>query len=205
MLIINTALVIIFSLTELPIIVANTEINSWKRYVVIGLVLVITNLVVFFDDDGVASVLVLINRLSTVFFAVWLSIEDIDSHLLPNGILAVWLIFRAILILITSIVENSINAVISSGTGAATIGILMLGIRILSKRALGSGDVKLGVAMGFALAFKTALFAVIIGFFLCALYSVFQMLIRSKNCKTQLPLGPFWFVGIIITLTTVRQ
>ena len=198
MAIIYTALVIIISLAGLPVIAKDAGIHSWKQCLIIYIVLVTANLTVFFVSYDQADILALINSFVSLFFAVWLSVEDIVKHQLPNRILAAWLIIRVPLVLISLVTERSLSVVIDSIFGAVVVGALLLVIHILSKSALGSGDVKLGFAIGFAFALKTAFFAVVTGFLICALYAVFRLLLRSKKSKAALPLGPFMFAGIIV-------
>jgi leader peptidase (prepilin peptidase)/N-methyltransferase len=141
----------------------------------------------------------LINALVAIFFMAWLSITDIREHRLPNKIILAWVSCRIPLLGLSVIAEQSWSVVYGSIIGAIIIGAIMLAIYILSKKSLGGGDVKLGFAIGFALTLESAVLAIILGFLFAACFAAFRFLLRRESRMDALPLGAFFFAGVVVT------
>ena len=144
------------------------------------------------------NILDTINTVVAVIFALWLSFMDIKKRQLPNKIIVLWLIARLIIVIITTITQRSFTVIQDSVIGAVAIGLILLILRAVTQKALGGGDVKLGIAIGFTIGFLAAFITISIGFILCALYAALRYAVRRNNRNEALPLGPFWFAGIII-------
>jgi prepilin signal peptidase PulO-like enzyme (type II secretory pathway) len=68
-------------------------------------------------------------------------------------------------------------------------------------RAMGFGDAKLAVGIGLLLGMGKGLLAIMISFWVGALYGVFLLLARKKyvTMKTEIPFAPFMILGLIIS------
>jgi prepilin signal peptidase PulO-like enzyme (type II secretory pathway) len=135
----------------------------------------------------------------TAVFMIWLSVTDGLRHKLPNRIILAWILCRAFLISMIVYVEGSAIVIIQSLFGALVMGVAFFVIYILSKKALGAGDVKYAFAMGFSLLLNHAFWAAVCGFIICALYAVLRLIFDRANAKNPLPLGPFLFLGSVCT------
>ncbi len=67
----------------------------------------------------------------------------------------------------------------------------MLLIAVISRGQLGFGDVKLTGVMGVFLGWKGVLSAILLAFFVGAVYGLFLMIFLGKNRKTAVPFAPF--------------
>jgi len=69
-----------------------------------------------------------------------------------------------------------------------------LGKLIFKKEALGGGDIKLYLFIGFAITVWKGLVSI----FLASLFALIYALLRKKSMNTYIPLVPFIFIGVLI-------
>ena len=131
---------------------------------------------------------------------VWLSVTDILWYKLPNKIILAWVICRTVLIFMLAYAEKSVAVIIQSLIGAFVMGFAFFVIYIISKKALGAGDVKYAFAMGLSLLLYHAFWAAVCGLVLCGTYAAFRILVNRKREIRELPLGPFLFMGSVFVL-----
>lgn len=67
-------------------------------------------------------------------------------------------------------------------------------------RALGFGDVKLGLALGLVLGWPDVGLAMMISFILGGFLGVLMLISRKKTMRDRLPFGPFFTLGSVITV-----
>lgn len=67
-------------------------------------------------------------------------------------------------------------------------------------RAMGFGDVKLGIFMGLVLGWPDTFIALLVAFVAGALWSIGAMLARKKTMRSMIPFGPFLAFGIIAAM-----
>jgi prepilin signal peptidase PulO-like enzyme (type II secretory pathway) len=92
-----------------------------------------------------------------------------------------------------------ILTLILSGLGAAIF--FLLQYLITKKRGLGEGDIWLGLMLGLALpGFQQLFLILILAYCLGSIVGIFLMLVKNKDGKTKVALGPFLAFGAIITL-----
>jgi len=72
--------------------------------------------------------------------------------------------------------------------------ISVLGKLIFKKEALGGGDIKLYLFIGFAITVWKGLVSI----FLASLFALIYALLRKKSMNTYIPLVPFIFIGVLI-------
>ena len=135
----------------------------------------------------------------TVIFLLWLAVIDYKSFTLPNIILLAWLGCRIVLIFAGIAVTASFDILISSISGAVAMGILFLIVYYASKRSLGGGDVKLSFVLGLAITIYMAFTAVFLSLILCAIFSSVAVALKKLTRKDPVPLGPFLFIGTVVT------
>lgn len=78
-------------------------------------------------------------------------------------------------------------------------GFLLL-IAVLSKGAMGGGDIKLMAVLGFWLGWKFTLLILFLSFFLGGLISIILILLKIKGRKDTIPFGPFIVLATMVTV-----
>jgi leader peptidase (prepilin peptidase)/N-methyltransferase len=78
---------------------------------------------------------------------------------------------------------------LASAVGAATFFLLV--VLLTRGRGMGVGDVKLAILMGLLLGFPGILMALMLAFFVGAIFGVVLILAGRKGWKSQIPFGPF--------------
>lgn len=84
----------------------------------------------------------------------------------------------------------------------AGIGLVFFGLQYVLTRGkgIGSGDIFLGVFMGFALGWPSVIIAIFAAYILGAGHAVYLLSKKEANRKTQLSLGLYLMIGLILTL-----
>jgi len=131
-------------------------------------------------------------------------IFDINIKQIPNFLvfvmIAVWLI------LVFPMVFYDINfwfdIIFDALTGALIGGGIFLLAYVISKQGLGGGDVKFMAVAGLYLGFARTVPAILYGTVLAALFGLVMILLKKITRKEAIPLAPFLFIGIILTIAT---
>ena len=132
---------------------------------------------------------------------------DFNSHIIPNKILAALLITRTFLL--TCDVVGGIECVqgvwrfancLRSLTGMIIGLIVMLFVYVISRHAIGMGDVKLSAIIGFFMGTAGWYTALILGSILAAGFSIVQLIRKKMKLKDEIPLGPFLAAGVVIAV-----
>ena len=137
------------------------------------------------------------------YFGIRLSVIDFKTHRLPNRMVG-WFAF-------TELAEMSVLSLGGSHLGqlanaiaiavATTTTYLLL--YFLSRGSLGMGDVKFAFPLGLSLGWFAAdywLMSILGTFLIAGLVSVFGLATRRLDKNSKLALGPFMFVGTVLTL-----
>jgi len=127
-------------------------------------------------------------------------IYDLKHYLIPDKVLfpaiAVSLIYNLINF------QNILNALLAVVIGSG----FFLFIFLISRgRAMGFGDVKLAILMGFLLGFPNILVALFLAFFFGAIIGLILMIYKGKSLKSEIPFGPFLIAGTFIALLHGNQ
>lgn len=131
-----------------------------------------------------------------------LSVTDIKKCIIPNKVLAVWLMIWILIVGIQMIfnIETGVAMLFISLAGAVIGGIIFLLCYILSKGQMGAGDVKLVFVLGLYMTGQRIMGAVLYGALLCCAYSIIQMLRKKISIRDAVPMAPFIYMGMCITL-----
>lgn len=128
---------------------------------------------------------------------------DLKQTIIPNKLIFIGLIVRVIIYVVELLFYNEIFVpqLISDVIGFAIgFGILCIA-SVVSKGALGFGDVKLfgviGLMTGAICTYSTLIF----GLLLSVIVSVVLMIAKKKSRKDSIPFGPFIFAGYIIAIS----
>lgn len=134
--------------------------------------------------------------ISSIFISVFIieSISDIEQFIVIDR---VWMIGIIPLIIIRIIEGNVLTYIISSIVLFSILYLIaVLGAKTLKKEALGGGDIKLYLFIGFVLTWQQGLLSLFIASFFGLLYAMF-----NQNENKMLPLVPFISLGVIISFT----
>jgi len=137
-----------------------------------------------------------------IVFGYIAAILDIKEKKIPNSLvlamLASW-----VLIMVPKLFIDTDAAVVllaDSAIGLVVGGGIFLLVYIISRKGLGGGDVKFMAATGLHLGLSGILTAMFCGTVLAALTGGMLILLKKIGRKDAIPLAPFLYVGILITL-----
>ena len=127
---------------------------------------------------------------------------DITTKRVPNGLvlvmLAAWVSIMAPKLFLDT--ETAIVLLKDSALGLSIGGGLFLLVYITSRKGLGGGDVKFMAAAGLYLGFGAVLSVILFGSILAALAGLMLLVIKKIGRKDKIPLVPFLYAGILITV-----
>ena len=131
-----------------------------------------------------------------------IALIDFRKHIIPNKILIVLLIIRAIILIpefaldLQTAKKESISALIAC---FGTV-ILLCIMRLAVKNGIGFGDIKLFGVIGLYLGLQGIVTSVFLSFVVSFLVSVFLLASKRKSKKDQLALAPSILVGTILSV-----
>jgi leader peptidase (prepilin peptidase)/N-methyltransferase len=131
-----------------------------------------------------------------------LMLIDIDTHLLPSGI-----VYRAIAVAIPLLTLAAISDDTGSiGTmllGAVIMWFLMKTLEVLSRGDLGGGDVRLALLLGLYtgwLSLEYLAVAVVTAFAAAGLFALVLVVLRRAGRRTHIAFGPFLIAGALFAV-----
>jgi len=133
-------------------------------------------------------------------------IIDINTKQIPNAL--VLTMFAGWLLLVTPMLfidtEYGIKIVVDSIYGLLLGCGLFLPVYLLSRKGLGGGDIKFMSVAGLYLGFSGTIPVILFGTVIAALTGLVLILLKKINRKDSIPLAPFLFIGILITVFMTR-
>ncbi|MBN2087339.1 prepilin peptidase [Candidatus Peregrinibacteria bacterium] len=145
---------------------------------------------------GISNIPVLIFYLLITFVFVVLSFYDFlykevaDSIVLPAIIIS--FVFMGCMN-----IHSFTSLAMAVGIPVAFFGILFFGSK---GRWLGGGDIRIGALMGALLGWPGILIGLFLGYVLGAIYSLFGLVTKKLNRKSQIPFAPFLLAAAYITM-----
>lgn len=149
--------------------------------------------------ESIFEILRILALLAVLWACAW---TDKKSFLIPNIVLLLGLLVCILFFAVECfIAPDSLRYNIFSALAAATaVLIISLLCRLISPNAIGFGDVKLMMLMGLYLRFgrmwSAMLFSVIVAF----VYSIFLVVVKKANRKTEMPFAPILLAGTMLSL-----
>lgn len=150
----------------------------------------------FEEDVTVLSFGVLIS------VGVRLMLIDIDTHLLPSGI-----VYRAIALAVPLLVlaafNDSTGSIARMFLGALIMWVLMKTLEVLSRGDLGGGDVRLALLLGLYagwLSLEHLAVAVVTAFAAAGLFALLLVVLRRAGRRTHIAFGPFLIAGVLFAV-----
>jgi len=146
----------------------------------------------------------LIRTALLIFLSYIAMVFDINTKRIPNMLvivmIAVWLMLIVPMLFLD--IENGIRLLADSLYGLMIGGGLFLLVYLLSRKGMGGGDVKFMAAAGLYLGFAETVPVILYGTVLAAVVGLVLILLKKINRKDAMPLAPFLFIGIMITVFT---
>ena len=133
---------------------------------------------------------------------MWLSLIDIDTHLLPRRI-----VYRTIAVamplLVLSAFFDDAGSIVGMFIGGFGMWCMLRVLEVLSRGDLGSGDVGLGGLLGLYLgwlSYEAILVGLFASFLVGGFFAVALLVTRKANRNTHFAFGPFLIVGTLIAV-----
>lgn len=92
-------------------------------------------------------------------------------------------------------IGNAVGGILGAAVGTSFFGLQYL---ISRGRWIGSGDLRIGAFLGFFLGWPMTLLAILLGYILGSLVSLYMLATKMANPKTAVPLGPFLVTGSVL-------
>jgi Flp pilus assembly protein protease CpaA len=157
---------------------------------------------VFLIDAGQSDAFVLLWRELIIAFGYVAAVLDVQSKKIPNSLilvmLAAWVLTMTPKLFVDT--DTAVMLLKNSLLGFVTGGGLFLLAYLVSRKGLGGGDVKFMAAAGLYIGFTGALPAMLYGTILAALAGLVLLLLKKIERKDSMPLTPFLYVGILVTV-----
>ncbi|MCL2424915.1 MAG: A24 family peptidase [Oscillospiraceae bacterium] len=137
-----------------------------------------------------------------IIFSYAAMVFDIKTKRIPNLLVLIMMLGWLLIIVPTLFIntEHGIRLLADSIFGLLLAGGLFLLVYFVSRKGLGGGDVKFMAAVGLYLGFAEVLPTILYGTILAAITGLILILLKKIDRKGKMPLVPFLFVGIMITL-----
>ena len=156
----------------------------------------------FFVRRGGTDAYILLNLELIVIIGYVAALSDLRTMRIPNNLILVMLMVWTLIITPKLFMDTSEAVMIfmNSVTGFAAGGGIFLIVYLASGKTLGGGDVKFMAAAGVYLGFGGTISAVLLGSILASLTGLTLVLLKKMGRKDMMPLIPFLYIGILITV-----
>jgi len=137
-----------------------------------------------------------------IFFMAVIAIVDFEHKKIPNTVL-IYMLAAWILSLIPQIALDfnaGVSLLAASLLGALTGGGFFLLAYIISRKSIGGGDVKLMAVIGLYVTVYRIFPVMFYGMLAASLVGLILILLKKINRKDTMPLSPFLFLGVCVTL-----
>ena len=133
---------------------------------------------------------------------MWLSLIDIDTHLLPRRIVYRTIAVAMPLLVLSAFFDNT-GSIAGMFIGGLAMWCMLRVLEVLSRGDLGGGDVGLGGLLGLYLgwlSYEAVLVGLLASFLVGGFFAVALLVIRKANRHTHFAFGPFLTVGTLIAV-----
>ena len=144
----------------------------------------------------------ILHGIMLIIFGYIATVSDIKTKKIANGLVLAMLAGWVITIVgrLFFDVDGTISMLISAALGFVVAGGVFLLVYVVSRKGLGGGDVKFMAVAGLYLGFYGVIPAMLYGTILAALTGIVLLIMKKIGRKDTMPLAPFLYVGILITI-----
>lgn len=139
-------------------------------------------------------------NIGNIIIFLLMSYVDIKEHRIPDKLNLLLLLLNIIFLGIGFFVTRELNTIIERSVCFFASGITFITIAIISKGAIGGGDIKLFSILGLIFELKKYVLMIFLTFLLAGIYSITMCLLRKIDRKTQIPMAPFIALSSIIVI-----
>lgn len=133
---------------------------------------------------------------------MWLSLIDIDTHLLPRRIVYRTIAVAMPLLVLSAFFDNT-GSITGMLVGGLAMWCMLRVLEVLSRGDLGGGDVGLGGLLGLYLgwlSYEAVLVGLFASFLVGGFFAVALLVTRKANRHTHFAFGPFLIVGTLVAV-----
>lgn len=153
---------------------------------------------------SLASPVVFLLREVLLVLGYTAAVKDFREQTVPNrlvlAMLGAWCMILVPQLFIH--VETGLSLLLSGAVGALFAGVVFLTVYFVSRRGLGGGDVKLMTVFGLYLGLDSVVPAMLYGTLLAAAAGGILILLKKVGPKDAIPLVPFLYIGVVLTVLT---
>ena len=155
-------------------------------------------MLVSFDDMNPFQML---RALSLLYFLIFIGFADFKFMIIPNKMLLIMLVLGIASYAAECIVYSSEIAAIATSAllGLAICFIIFYIGKLISRKGMGMGDIKLAAIIGFFMEIDMAIGILFWTMILSALTGIVLIIAKKAKGKTKIPLAPFFFLGTIVS------
>ncbi|SCY98463.1 prepilin peptidase [Alkaliphilus peptidifermentans] len=135
----------------------------------------------------------LLSSLLVIIFGI-----DYSHQIIPDGLNKLILVLGILFHALPNF--NSPNILLNNVLGFFVAGVLFLIIAVVTKGAMGGGDIKLMAVLGFWFGLKEVILITFLSFLLGGVLSVIILSFKIKEREDFIPFGPFIVMATIITI-----
>lgn len=139
-----------------------------------------------------------------VMFAVFAAAApaDVLTHKIPNLLVLTVFLVRVVLFVPEIIAQPSQWQQLVAGSAIRALAVfsLLMMLAVLSRGGFGMGDVKLMTAQTFLCGAYSASYTFFFALVSCAAVMIILILSSQKKRKDVIPLGPFFYIGYVLSL-----
>jgi leader peptidase (prepilin peptidase)/N-methyltransferase len=172
----------------------------WDRWHGTLLVCAINVAAVFFQKWYYDTAVLTTVNIALLLAVLWpCALVDGMEFRIPNRILLVGLLARCVTLGVALVMEPQEIGYILLQCGVAAIALLIVSLfcRLLAANSIGYGDVKLLMLMGFFLGTAGIWGAMLFSMLVAFVYSVYLLLTKKADRKTEIAFAPFLLIGTI--------
>ena len=170
----------------------------WQYPVVEFIVAIVFVLVSYLHNFHVNLILTpeLLRDLIVVFLFIFIFIYDLKYQEILDRVT----LFPALLLFWGSIAMNWFSWFDMALGILVGGGFFLLQYLISGGKWIGGGDIRLGVFMGVVLGWQNTVLALFLGYIIGAFVSIYLLVTKKKNTKSEVPFGTFLVIGTFIAM-----
>jgi len=133
---------------------------------------------------------------------MWLTLIDIDTHLLPRRIVYRTTALVMPLLIVCAFFDDA-GSVLGMFVGAFALWMVMRVLEVLARGGLGGGDVALAGLLGMYLgwiSYEALVVGLVTAFMVGGVFALLLLIARRANRATRFAFGPFLIVGALVAV-----